>query len=98
MAQKFLILFKVSGFPAAEEVIDVLLWHVSVQVSQVGVEFDEGVEGDPRSTALLILCQDLTGKLQRTHEGLRMWQKQEADNRNFLGTLMGKSGSLDFPI
>lgn len=47
-----------------------VLWHVPVQVSQVGVELDKSVERDPRSATLLILCQDLTGYLQRTQEGL----------------------------
>ena len=56
---------------AAEEDVNAVLWHVPIQVSQVGVESDKSAERDPRSAALLILCQDLTGDLQRTQEGLR---------------------------
>lgn len=68
---------------AAEEVVDMVLRDVPVQVSQVGVKLDKGVERDPRSTPLFIVCQDLTRKLQRTHEGLRKCVKKhrEADSR-----------------
>lgn len=56
---------------AAEIVVNLLLRHISIQVSQVGVEFDESVIWYGWVFAALVLCQDLTGKLERTQQGLR---------------------------
>lgn len=58
------------GLKAAEEGFDVLLRNVAVLLGQVGVEPDEGKEGDPRGAALLVLCQDLAGELQGGQKAL----------------------------
>lgn len=55
---------------AAEEGVDVLLRNVAILLGQVGVQPYEDEEGDPCGTALLVLCQDLAGELQRGQETL----------------------------
>lgn len=59
------------GLEAAEEGVDVLLRNVAILLGQVGVEPDEDKKGDPCGAALLVLCQDLAGELQRGQEALQ---------------------------
>lgn len=56
---------------AADELVHVFLGDVPIQVRQVGVKTDKGRERDPRGAALLVLRQDLTCELQRSHEALK---------------------------
>lgn len=69
------------GLQAAKEVIDVILWHVPLQVSQVGVEFDKNVERDPGRTALLVLRQQLASNLEGTYERLRRCTQERERRR-----------------
>lgn len=48
-----------------------LLRNVAILLGQVGVEPDEDKKGDPCGAALLVLCQDLAGELQRGQEALQ---------------------------
>lgn len=73
------------GLKAAEEGVHVLPRNVAVLLCQVGVEPDEDEEGDPRGGALLVLCQDLAGKLQGRQEALqqRVRGTERWDSRDF---------------
>lgn len=79
-----------------EEVVNVVLSHVPIYASQAGVKFSKGVKRDPGRTTFLIVCQDLTGELQRTQKGLNL----EKHNRKLcilyiLYTKTEKSSQVD---
>lgn len=61
---------------AAEKLVNVVLWDVSIQVSQVGVQLDKSAKRDPRSTPFFIVCQDLACNLKGAHEGLGVKETQ----------------------
>lgn len=73
-----------SFLQAFEELVHVFLWDVPIQVSQVGIKLDKSSERDPCRTTLFILCQDLAGELQRSHEALTykeiFWKKVIAEH------------------